>query len=129
MPPLERSDLCHDAVLWELVAIDNYGKRTVRPPIQIKVRWLGNRKQVLDPQGNTVEAIGLVIADRAIAPLSLLWHGTLCNWYGTGSDRTVESDIELVEVVTYNDTADIKGRFIRNECYIARYKNALPPLG
>ena len=108
MPAIEQSDRHQKAVLWPANGYDNNGRPTVGSPKEIRVRWLTNQTRVQDAQGNTISIDGTAIVDLKIAVGSQMWLGELEDWLGVGSGGT---DNEMMEVKTYADTPDIKGRF------------------
>ncbi len=115
------------AVLWPFSGYDRYGQPIVDFPVQICVRWLDKRREVLDPKGNTVALDATAVVDRRIQQGSWLWKGSLEDWYNgviTGNRYQVGTapgapayqlgsaafDNELMEVKTYDETPDIKAR-------------------
>lgn len=111
MPPLEKMDRHQTAVLWPSIGFDEYGQPDVGDPIQIIVRWNTRRMETVDAKGNTIALDALVIVDRQIAIGSDMWLGALADWYGTGS---AGNDDEVMQVKTYEETLDIKGRSARH---------------
>lgn len=110
MPAQEGSHRKQKAILWEKTGIDAYGQPKVAAvPVEIMVRWNTNRRNVLMPDGNTIALEGDAVVDQVIESGSRMWLGALRDWYGTGSSSG-NSDEELMEVVAYKDTPDVKAR-------------------
>jgi hypothetical protein len=121
MPPLETCDLRQTAVLWNVTGQDRHGKPTVSNPIQIRVRWVLNDSQVVDPFGNTVASSGTVITDRPIDNMALMWLGKLVDLPSPPTD--------IHQVIKVNTTPDIKNRNTRFDYILMRYAQALPTTG
>ena len=124
MPSPEIADLHQKAVLWPAGGIDAYGEvLRSSPPVEIDVRWVLSREKYQDAQGNTVMLDGYVAVDRKIAIDSILWRGRLANWSGTSP--LVNAD-ELMQVRTYEEIPDVKGREVRRLVGVVRYRGELP---
>jgi len=122
MPGLETNDLLQQAVLMPFIGYDSYGQPAVGAPVQINVRWLTKRREVVDAKGNTVAFDAIAIVGQRIDLGSHLWLGQLADWVGTGSGSS-HLDQELMEVKTYYETPDIKGRAIRRQVGLMRLHN------
>lgn len=124
MPAPELSHRLKRAVLWATDGgADVHGRPTVGAPVEVMVRWLTNRRKMLDPQGNTVTVDGTAVVGRAVEPGSVMWLGSLDSWYGVGSSGT---DVGLCEVVAYQDTPDLKGRVSTRTVGLKRSRDSLP---
>lgn len=109
MPPPGRAWLRQKAVLWSRDGTDRYGQPKVEAePVEVKVRWTETHQQARDSQGNPVTINAQVVANREITVGSLMWKGELEAWYGTGSGGG--EDTERMEVVSFDDTKDLKNR-------------------
>lgn len=129
MPPLETSDRWQTATLWEYVGKDRFGQPKVSStPIELDVRWNTARRLVLVPDGNKVALEAEAVVNRQIGIGSVLFLGALADWTGTGSGSAGEES-ELWEVVTYDETPDLKGRNLRREIGLKKYRDTLPTLG
>lgn len=127
MPSQETAFLTDDAVLWPRTGYNRYGEPTVGSPIELKVRWENTRREVLDKDGNSVSIDATVFTDRDIREGSNLWHGTLADWYGTGSGSSpAGQDDELMYVKFSEETEDIKGRCTQRTVMLMRYRQTLP---
>jgi hypothetical protein len=109
--------------LWPPGAADRYGQPSRGEPVEIRVRWLSGQRAAAGPDGGTIMLDGSVVADREIAQDSLMWLGTLEEWNESGS---APDDSELMRVVYYRATPDIKGRATRRVVDLMRFRQALP---
>ena len=129
MPPLETSDRWQTATLWEYVGKDRFGQPKVSStPRELDVRWNTTRRLVLAPDGNRVSLEAEAVVNRKVGIGSVLFNGDLTDWTGTGSGSAGEES-ELWEVVTYDETPDLKGRNLRREIGLKKYRDTLPTLG
>lgn len=130
MPAFETMDRTEKALLWETTGgIDEYGQYAynfLRDPTEIKVRWEAGRRLSSDSQGNPLAVDVMVVANREIATGSLMWLGSLIDLPGTG---TAAPESDLMIVVGRDRTKDIKGRYLRWEYMLQRFKNTLPTAG
>lgn len=121
MPAVEIRDLPHTAVLWKFKRQDRHGVQVLYPPIEMKVRWTLNDKQVIDPESNTVMNTKTIFADREIPLMSLLMLGKLADLPDNDDDPT-----DLHQMITSNTTPDLKGRNTRFEYTLMKFSNRLP---
>ena len=118
MPALEVTDLRQYACLWAFVQQDRHGRPVVSPPVEIKVRWVLNDSQIVDPTGNTIASSGTLIASRDIHPMSLLRLGRL---------KDLPNAPDKLHTCTINNTTpDIKNRNTRFDYNLMRYSDLLP---
>jgi hypothetical protein len=110
MPQPELANRTQRAVLWPMLGYDAYGQATVGPPVEILVRWDTKRRETLDREGNSIALDATAVVDRRIDIGSRMWLGPISEWLGTGS---LEEDTHsgVMEVRSYSETPDIKGRF------------------
>ena len=113
------------AVLWLAVpgSFDRYGQPMLAAPVQIQVRWNDVRKQVRDAKGNIIEVTAEVVLGQDVSVNSLMYHGNISDWMGTGSALPEDA---LVQVIGFDKTSDLKGRVHRRTCSCMRYRNKLP---
>lgn len=123
MPPLELEQRNQDAVVWAFDSFDSHGQIRVTAPEEIRVRWEWTWNRVSDPKGNNVTIDAEIVADADYPVGSLLWLGTLDDWYGSGSGGANNG---LVEVVTFRRIPDDKGRNTRRSLMCRRFRNTLP---
>lgn len=125
MPSIEVIHLHQKAVLWSATEVFNdYGEMQVGLPVEISVRWITGRAEGRDPKGFKVALDARVITNRRVDIGSQMWLGELADWYGTGSGSAGDDD-ELMEVVTYNETPDLKNRHFRREVGLKRFRDTL----
>lgn len=126
MPAFEVRDRKQKAVLWAAASVDNHGNTTVSDdPVELEVRWVPTQKTATDAKGNPIAVDAVVIVDRAIDIDSILWLGAMDDIPGTSFSPTTD----LLEVVTYNETPDIKNRHVRREVGVRRYNDTALPTG
>jgi hypothetical protein len=137
LPAPELSHRLQSAVLWAVNGYDTYGVATVGTPIEINVRWKSVRKEVLGPQGNPIGIDAIARVDRKIHVGSIMWLGTLNQWFGNRqylaeignaipAPGSSGQDTELMQVINYNETVDLKGRYYSRVVNLMHYKNTLP---
>jgi hypothetical protein len=120
VPAPEVRSLNDDAVLWAISSTDGYGRFKVSSPIEIRVRWEDSRQESADPQ-NMVEARpAQAFVDRVIDIGSVLWHGRLKDLPAVPT--------ELYKVSGYNETPDIKNRFVQRAVTLVRRGDAPPEI-
>jgi len=131
MPPLETADLYQRALLWEEGGSnDQYGQPRVNgTPVEIWCRWNIGRKSTFDAQGNPIALDGEVMLSRAVTVGSIMWlapdatYSALEQFLGTGSGG---EGTELMEVRTYDETRDIKGRNVQYSAGLVWFRDTLP---
>jgi len=133
MPDIEVDALCQLALLWEASGFDDYGEqKRAAQSVEINVRWVNTQTQRLDPDGNTVAVDAVVAVDREIAVHSIMWEGGYADLWaedagtgtGTGSEWSPAGD--LMEVVSSHTAKDIKGRAVRRELGLKRFRTTMP---
>lgn len=134
MPPPETFERHDRAVLLEFAGVDSYGEIVRRAPVELTVRWEtadvflpGGRREVRDPQGNTIALDALVVVAREIPVDSLMWKGTLEEWVGSGTGTGSDSPTsELMIVKWYSEIPDLKGRHVRRLVGLMKYRSEVP---
>jgi len=123
MPPQEESHQFQAAVLWPKVGVDEYGAVTRGNPEEITVRWTWKRRDIRAPDGTriTVDATLHTVKDLRIG--DRVWLGALEDWYGTGSGG---DDSDVLQVVAFDFTHDVKGREIHRQAMLAKSRDGLP---
>lgn len=125
MPAPEANGREQDAVLWEATGrYDAEGRHLIGEPREIEVRWLRKRRMGTAANGSPVMLDATVVTVEEIAVGSNMWLGTLDDWYGVGSagDAT-----EVHEVVSYDETPDVKGREVYRTLSLIRHKDKPGP--
>ena len=118
MPVPELNGRHQTAVLWELAGRDEYDEPRIHSPLEITVRWEETRRESRDAEGNTIIIDAQVMTDREIRPGSIMRLGTLAEW--TDEQRG------LKQVISYDETPDIKGRYFQRNVLLMAYGDALP---
>lgn len=123
MPALETMDRHQTAVLWEMIGVDANNETVVGEPSEIQVRWVDRPSQVSGAEGHptTVDATAVVAQDIPIG--SLMWLGTLEDFYGVGS---AGDDAAIMEVVSAPVASDLKNRVYRRTVGLRYYRSSLP---
>lgn len=122
MPPIERHDLRQTAVLWEWNSEDVHGEPLVELPIEVKVRWVWQTRQVQAANGNNITTSATVIVNRDIPINSLMWLGTKQAY-----DETTEDTV--MQVVSQGSTTDLKARHTRYEYGLAFFRGVISEIG
>lgn len=122
MPAFETMDLYDRAQYWPRASVDRYGALVPGTREEISVRWNTNRRVVPGPQGEPLTLEADVVVDRDVSPGDVLWHGELADWLGTGSG---DAQAELMEVVGFRPTDDIKHRNVRRTVSVMRFRGTL----
>jgi hypothetical protein len=139
MPPLERTDLLHHAVVWPLIVrggydhippglpYDAYGEPIVGPPFQIDVRWVARQTVTTDRQGNTIMLDATMILDEEVEDIpvgSIVCQASL--WEVTGTGSFTSPNNELYQIKFFSQTPDIKARNTRRKAMLMRFRDQLP---
>jgi len=122
MPAVEVVDFIHYAVLWRKAGSDRFGKPITSNPVEIRCRWIETRKEKTDAQGNTVTIDAQVYINTDITVGSLMWKGRLSELLGTASPMSGN----IMQVISFNRTPDLKGRNHRSMASVSRYMDTLP---
>lgn len=119
MPAPETSNLEQTAILWPPTGIDKYGEKIIGTPEEIDVRWVNSVMDFVDDFGTSIKVDTAIVTDRSIESGSLLYLGTLEEWYGTGSSG--DSD-RLMVVKSQKTVPDMRNRETYNLVGLVRYK-------
>lgn len=126
MPFHGHAGFVHRATLWPRVGTDRNGRPVVsNSPVGIDCRWDFTRRSVMGTEGVPVSVDATVSVDREIPVGSAMWKGDPNDLPGTG--RTPE--IDVYEVVTYEQDDDWRGADTYREVTLARTGNSLPTQG
>ncbi len=123
MPDLEVMDLVHDAVWWAKTGSNEYNVSIFSAADDIKCRWVNKRREMTDPKGNVVATDVQLTTCSALSVGDVLWKGCIDDIAGTGSDPAPTGG--LMQVVTHEETTDLKGRVTRREYGLMRYEDVL----
>ena len=123
MPPQEESHRFQVAVLWPKVGVDGYGAVTRGNAEEIQVRWVWKRRDIRAPDGSRISVDATVHTVENLRIGDRLWLGALEDWYGTGSGG---DDSEVLQVVAFDYTPDVKGRAVHKQAMLAKSRDGLP---
>lgn len=111
------------ATLWAASSQhDAEGRRRVSAGVEIAVRWEDGRGQSVDERGTPIAYDATVVVGQAVPVGSILFRGTLAQWAAASST----SPSGLYEAVQFREARDVKGRAVRREVRLARYRDSLP---
>lgn len=121
MPAQERSHLPMFLVLWEATGVsDRTGKPKVSPTaVERNCRQLSARRDTRDKEGNIITLDASAIVEVDIRVNSIVWFGRAADF-----NPAIEND--LMEVVYFDKTPDVKCRDFYREIGLMRYKHSLP---
>jgi len=134
MPAPELAFREQKAVYWEAIGFDEYGQyKRASFSNELSVRWVNKRRDAMDAKGNIIATDATVVVDRYIPVGSIFYEGALSELAGdvagtgTGTDFVPAADeVTLFEVMTYNETPDLKNRFIRRTVGLKRLSDTIP---
>jgi hypothetical protein len=115
MPAFETMDRYSNAVYWPTTGNDAYGQPVLGTPVDIKVRWNGKQRQVLDPNGNIVSFDAEAVVNQNMNIGDRLWKGKKADLPG---DLIPTSD--WMHVKTFDDMDDLKKRVLRRTVLLMR---------
>ena len=130
MPAPERSDLLQYAILWPILAVID-GEPKLGPVVELApptngVRWNSSRSEAKDSKGQKVSLDATAVVNQKIDVDSLIWLGSLAEWYGTGSGTSSVPDTEVMQVVSYKEVPDLKNRESMKTIGMMRWMGASP---
>lgn len=121
MPGIECNFFYDRIVLWPATgSFDDYGQPTYGPPVEIGGTWMTQRSQALAKDSANISLDASADVDRQVPMRSKMWKGTLKQWNALGNPN----DKELMEVKSYKDNTDAKGRFAARSVGLMRLNNA-----
>ena len=123
--PAQEIAFRRDIVLyWEkATGPTRHGTAKVLPYVELVVRFDDKKTLGRDAQGNNVSLDAQIIAAQNLLPQSIVLHQTESYYLGTGSDA---APLELYEVVTMDQTPDIKNRASAYVVGLKRFRGNLP---
>lgn len=130
MPEPSRSDLLDTALVWRITGLID-GEPVLSAPVQLTpptsgVRWNSSKRDGKDAKGQKISLDATVMVKVDIPIDSIMWLGSLTEWYGTGSGSGAV-DPEVMQVVSKNDVSDLKGRETTRNLGLMRYRGTPPP--
>lgn len=112
--------------MWPFSSRDRRGEPVVGEPVAMVVRWVIDREQVTDAEGNTIALDGTLVVDREVATDSIFWLGDYEDLSGTGFGD--ETERELWRAVRFRKIPDVKGRKFLKIVDVRRFRGALPSI-
>jgi hypothetical protein len=122
MPDQETAFLDQYAVLWARAGTDRYSQPVVSPPVELNVRWEDKQHETLDPHGNVIPADAQVFLDQPVLIGSAMWRGRIADLPGD----TLAPPGNVMQVIVFNSTPDLKNRATTRVASLMRWKDALP---
>lgn len=122
MPAPEQDYRFQTAQLWRRVARnDRYANPLVRSREELKVRWESTDAQIIGPNGQPIslDVMAVVLCDVEIG--SMMWLGCA----GDLPDSGVPTS-DIMEVISFKNTPDDKGRFYRKVAGLKRFTDKFP---
>lgn len=135
MPRPEKSHRRQDALYWAYTGDDDNGDPLRDEEFtELKVRWEWGRKETVDAKGVVIAVDATVVVDREVPIYSFFWKGSVEDLAellpGTGRiDRTDVPTDDIMQVMTYKEVPDVKGRIARREVGLQRYSSRMPEAG
>ena len=126
MPDQEYGFLNEEALVWLYIGNDQYGAPSVAPtPLILSpknrpangVRWVRKPSRVHDPKRGVIELDSSVQLTIPLPINSRIWFGSIEIW----NQNKPSQDVMLV--VYYTETQDIKGRTAVRICGLQKVKN------
>lgn len=122
MPPLETVGFRITVVIWEAWETrDNYGEVRVKPPREIIVDWTDNIRTIMGPLSNPVQIDATMATAEPIANSSIVFQGTLAE------SNNIQPQL-LMQIIKPNENFDLKGRQVRREYNMMRFRDSLPTI-
>lgn len=88
---------------------------------ELKVRWQYVNEEAVDAQGNSIGIDAKVVLDRDVAVGDYMWLGGIENLPSNGIPTS-----NIMKVVGFVSTPDLKGRHIRRTALLQRFSDTLP---
>jgi hypothetical protein len=120
MPSIETACRFQKAVLYVANGFAADGEETVAAGVSIDVRVEIGKREALDATGNVIAVDMVLVVDRAIPIGSIVWIGNINN--------IASPPVDLLEVKTYREVPDVKGRNFRRVIDLMRHSNTLPDI-
>lgn len=127
MPHQEITHRFQRALLFPFENWDEYTEPVVGDPVEITVRWENKETELRDRNGNVFSVDAVVHVNQDVTENSQMWlapdnsYSALEQWRGTGSGANDGADV--MEVVVFNKTPDIRNRVFRRTVGLKRFKD------
>jgi hypothetical protein len=126
MPAPEITARFQRAILWPFVRFDDFGEPVVGDPEDVLVRWEFKQIDIRKPDGTPISLDAVAVVTQDIKTHSRMWlapdsaESAIDQWYGSGSAGAENEDV--MEVVTFNRTPDVRARKTRRTVGLKRYR-------
>lgn len=114
---LKNSELPHLATLRSFLRTNEFGEDLVESPVEIYSRWEEDRREATTENGSKVAITHQIFVDREVTLGSILRRGAL-------EDEPQTPD-NLVVVVAYSETEDLKGLYVERHVLVAKTNNKI----
>ncbi len=125
MPPPETFERNADVVVWPKVGDTIAGEPELDEPVELEVRWERTKRDARRADGTIINLDASLVLDQEVAVGSIVWIGTLADWYGSGSAAMLSQRADLYRVETYEEVPDVKGREVRREAGLRKHRGTL----
>lgn len=129
MPQQEVSHRFQRCLMWDIGGYNTFAEIVRTDPIELIVRWEDDQKEDVKPDGTPIVLDANVHVDTDLKIGATMWlapdnrYSALEQWLGTGS---VAAETEIMEVVTWHSTPDIRNRVRRRTAGLVKYRHDLP---
>lgn len=124
MPYHGHKYLKQKAVLLAATGFDRYGEPTVAAPAQVSCRWEEKHSESVDAKGADIAIDCQVMIAQAVAVGSVMWKGTLVQWYSLNG--SAGPDVDLFRVAFCNQVPDLKARHTTYSLGLQRFSGTQP---
>ena len=118
MPALEDQFRYQKITVLQAAGFDAYGKRTVSAAKGMRARWNQRKREGYDVAGHLITIEGDLVVGQDVPIGSIVWLGDVDDYTATSGD--------LMVVVGFDSTPDLKARWNFRIAQLARYGEAQP---
>lgn len=133
MPDIEICNLNQNAVLWPCTGYDMHGGPILGPPQAMNanqrngVRWNWTNREVQLSKDSTITVNAVVVTyPQSIPPDSVMWLGNYLNLLDPVLGPQIENTDGPCQVVSFKVTYNLKGRVVKQDLMLSRYRGKLP---
>lgn len=123
MPPLETYDLHQDAIYWEKLGDNRFGEPRLDSPVDLKVRWINARADLMGPEGNNISVDATVITNQDVVIGSIMRQGTIDDYTGTGTALDVD---EVYTVAAFAKIPSLNNKYYYRSVGLVKYGSRIP---
>ena len=103
------------AVYWPLLSVNQFGKKVVGSPVEIKVRWEDISEEFLDSAGERQMSKAVVYVDRDVTLGGILMLGTISD---ITDDINIKENIGAWEIRRFDNLPNIKASEFLKTAYL-----------